>query len=301
MAEVREGELQTVDQPPTNQMKHQQTNELLGEGGHLEMIVRVAKQYGRDLKKVLKEVEEEIHNDEALLASCWYMKPVGWETVNGKRQRLYAEGPSIRFAEVAMSAYGNLQTCVWQDNHTGTQVIAHARVWDMEKNIYHEEEVRGSIITKDGKRYAPEGIVNAGLAAQSKALRNAVTRVIGKGKLISMRNRLEQAARARLGVGKQESIGDTIRKSVEAYAGYGIDEACLCFILGIDEISDMTADDIIRARRIYTAIKDGDQNPHEFIADFAKAIGAQRDVADSIDDPSDADSEPSTPATESAF
>jgi hypothetical protein len=155
----------------------------------------------------------------------------------------------------------------------------------MERNLYHEEEVRGSIITREGKRYGPEGIVNAALSAQSKALRNAVTRVIGKGRLVTMRNRLEEAAHQTTGVGNAAKLRERRKDVVTYFAGKGIDERCLCFILGVESIDEIERNHITQARRIKTAIEDGELNPRELIQDFAKAIGESRDVADSIDDP----------------
>jgi hypothetical protein len=101
-----------------------------------------------------------------------------------------------------------------------------------------------------------------------------------------MRNRLEAKANERLGVGKSVTLRQRVNEVLAYFLTKGIDEACLCFVLGVDSASDITTAEVTQARRLKTGIEDGELNPKELIDDFARAVGSERDANPTLDEPS---------------
>lgn len=257
----------------------------------VDIMVSTAKKYARNEEATLAKIRSEMLKDKQLAAECWYEKPVGRDKSGNT---IMADGPSIRFAEIAMSLWGNCQTAVYQLEPTGTQVIARCRVWDMQHNLYHEEEARRSIIKTDEKtRYGPEAIVNQGMAAQSIAYRNAVCRVIGKSRLVAIRNAVEAARIEQLKTDKpnpKESLASQVEKALMFFHEHGVESDALCWLLGVSDESELDWEHITRAGRMKIAILDKQTTGPELIQDYVKLIQDQMQQnqagrAGDIDDP----------------
>lgn len=88
------------------------------------------------------------------------------------------EGPSARFSETVLYAFGNLQVFGRVVEVGATQLIAEAAAWDMEKNTRIGRRVSRRITDKHGKRYGEDMIGVTSNAAISIAIRNAILSIV---------------------------------------------------------------------------------------------------------------------------
>ncbi|HET7136081.1 MAG TPA: hypothetical protein VFJ25_09190 [Casimicrobiaceae bacterium] len=102
----------------------------------------VAMQRPRDLMKVRERLLADASRP-AFAAVALYRKPVGKQKneETGKREQKYVEGPSIRFVEAAMRAYGNCvsDSMIVQDDARSRTV--RVTVTDLETNTTHAGDV----------------------------------------------------------------------------------------------------------------------------------------------------------------
>ncbi len=251
----------------------------------IDVQITTAKTYKRDIKSCIARIREQIFADEETTRACWYSKPVGKkkDEQTGTWEMKFADGPSIRFAEIAAAAWGNLHSACRQEPYTGTQVIGKAVVWDLESNNRHEEEVRKSIVTKAGKQYSPSDIANAGLGAQSIALRNCVMRVIGRGQLKSIADDVESVVKQKLGKLDSTKIRQKIDNALSYFAEKQIDEKALCWLLGVESREVIKVSDLMQAGRIKTSLDEGSSDAAELLTDYYAELKA--DAASELDDP----------------
>jgi hypothetical protein len=129
-----------------------------------------AHRWPRNVTKFRDDAISMVTLNKKIAESCMYSVP---------RDGKMITGPSVRLAEMIVSAWGNM--------HTGARVIevgereltAQAVAWDLEKNLRITIEAQRSIMGDRGrKRYSDSMIQTTGMAAISVALRNAIFRVI---------------------------------------------------------------------------------------------------------------------------
>jgi hypothetical protein len=88
------------------------------------------------------------------------------------------EGPSVRFAECILSAYGNVQVFGRVVEVGASTLVAEAAAWDMEKNTRIGKRVTRRITDRNGRRFSDDMIGVTSNAAISIAVRNAVLAIV---------------------------------------------------------------------------------------------------------------------------
>lgn len=88
------------------------------------------------------------------------------------------EGPSIRFAECVIYAFGNLETRGFVTDVGATTLKAIGMAWDLQRGTRVAREVSRRITYSDGSRYTQDMINVTGNAAVSIAIRNAVLTLV---------------------------------------------------------------------------------------------------------------------------
>lgn len=194
-----------------------------------------------------------------------YRKPIG-EGI---------EGPSIRFAEAAIQAMGNLAIDTPAVYDDAEKRILRVSVADMETNVIHSKDVtiqkrversklyEGQVVIKTrinskGKpvhlvEATDDEILNTENALVSKALRTTGLRLV-PGWLIDECMAAVRATRAR----EHAADPDTAkRKLLDAFRGVGVSADQVKEWLGhpADQLSPAELEEL---RGIYTALKDGD-------------------------------------------
>lgn len=192
-----------------------------------------------------------------------YHKPVG-EGV---------EGPSIRMAEAAARAMGNVLAEVAAIYDDAEKRIVRVSATDLEANVTYPMDVTIAKTIERSKRMegrkviavrknsrgrdvyiieaTDEEILDKERATASKALRTCLLRLI-PGDILE--EAMEQCYRTRA-----EAIGSNLQESrakmVASFKALGVSEQQISEYLG-HAISDVTVEEIGRLRALYTAIKD---------------------------------------------
>lgn len=217
--------------------------------GEVDSQIEIAKRYPRSMEKFKKRASEMACIDEETAASCLYRRPVGKE--NGRP--IFAEGMSVRLAEIVGASYGNLRVYATILSQTDRQVIARGMAIDLEANFASSSEVVEATVTSDGKPFSERMRAVVAKAALAKARRDATFQVVPK----ALAKPIEQAVRQLL-LGEAKSL-DTRRKAVAAWIStLGIDAKRVFAALGIAGIADLSLDHIETLTGLRTAIKDGE-------------------------------------------
>lgn len=242
--DIAEGELISVESS-VNQALMQITK------GEIDQQIATAHMYPRSIAKFQKRALEMVTLDEETAASCLYSRPVGKDPQTGKQK--FAEGMSVRMAEIVGACYGNLRVGSMMVEMTPRYVKARGFAHDLETNFASTSEVVESTVDKGGRPFSERMRVVVAKAALSKARRDGTFTVVPKALCKS----LEAAAR-------QTAIGDatTLAKRRNAVMQWvsklGIDPARVFAALSVTGEADLGLDELTTLTGIKTAIKDGD-------------------------------------------
>jgi hypothetical protein len=235
MSEITEIEQETVEVVTTDLIATTIASE------H-QVKVGTAKRYPRSIKSFRQQVFELSCIDEETAGSCFYVLPRAGKTI---------EGPSVRFAEIIASSWGNLQF--------GARVIAVDDQWitaqgvcyDYEKNNSCSFEVRRRITNKNGVKFNDDMIQTTGRAACAIAFREAVFKIIPRP---FWQAAFEQAKITSIGKGK--TMAKMREDCLATFKKAGVTDKQVLTFLNKPGIEDITTDDLISLRGIWTAAKD---------------------------------------------
>jgi hypothetical protein len=135
----------------------------------VEAQLDAAHRYPRSVKRFLNEATTLATFSREIASSCMYALPRGGKVI---------EGPSVRLAEICISAYGNLHVGSRVVGAEDKEVVSQGVCWDLEKNNRVTIEKRRKITDKKGTRFNDDMINVTGNAAASIALRDAAFRII---------------------------------------------------------------------------------------------------------------------------
>ncbi len=217
--------------------------------GEIESQIDIAKRWPRTMEKFKKRAIEMACIDDETAASCIYRRPVGKE--NGVMK--YAEGMSIRLAEIVGASYGNLRVYATVISQNERQVVARGMAIDLEANFASSSEVIEATVTSSGEPYSERMRTVVAKAALAKARRDATFQVVPR----ALAKPVEAEVR-RVLVGDAKSL-ETRRKAILAWIGsLGIEPKRVYGALGINGIDDVGLEHIETLTGIRTAIKDGE-------------------------------------------
>jgi hypothetical protein len=215
----------------------------------------VAVQRPRDNKAVLDEALAVLELSPILVERAIYSKPVGRDEDDKMK---HAEGLSIRSAEELRRIYGN--------NSVGGSVIADrtddvligAVFVDMEKNTRFavEKAVSKFYKTRKGQvvQHQPDRLMDVVVPAHmSKLLREVILRSLPAW----LKAEFEAKARDLATKGKLPTLR---KRMIESFAAMPVpvDEAAILRHLGKEKAGEITREDVVTMRGIYTAILEGE-------------------------------------------
>ena len=218
--------------------------------GEIDTQISTAKKYPRSLQQFKQRATTMATLDEETAASCIYRRPVGKEQ-NG--QMKYAEGKSIRLAEIVGAAYGNLRVGSMIIEQTDRQVKARGMAHDLETNFASASEVIESTVDKYGKPYSERMRVIVAKAALSKARRDATFQVVPSALCKS----IEDAAR-KTAIGTTATLEKRRAAAMGWIAKCGVAQERVFAALDIKGVSDIGIETLETLTGLKTAIKDGD-------------------------------------------
>lgn len=215
----------------------------------VDMQITTAKRYPREIRKAKAEAHALATLDEETAQSMFYALPRGGKNI---------VGPSARLAEVVVYSWGNIRAQAIITDVGDKFVTAMGTVFDLEKNVATQVEVRRRITDSKGRRFNDDMIQVTGNAAASIAFRNAVFKVIPFALVKPIYEAAMQTA-----VGKAESMVERRRKASEWCSKIGVSEEQMLAAIGRNSMEEITNDDLIVLAGIRTAIKDGDTTIEE--------------------------------------
>lgn len=192
--------------------------------------VATAKKFPRSITKFRNDLKALAMADQAVAMEMMYSIP---------RAGKQLVGPSIRFAEAAISCWGNARAgveVVDVDTREGN-VTAEGRFYDCEANVGFAIRVRRRNVTskKDADSYQVTGS-----AAASIALRNAILRGVPKALWNDIFELAKQTA-----AGEAASMEKIRTELIKLFLAVGVTEARLCEALDILGPADMGPEEIL--------------------------------------------------------
>lgn len=225
--------------------------------GDLWGQISVAKSFPRSIEVFRRKVEADICCSAQQAAECTYLI---------KRGNKDLEGPSVRFAEALLRAWGNVRVNTEIADDTGTHIVARARFWDLESNMAFSEDVFRRITNTDGKRYGDDMIGTTKNAAQAIAFRNVVLAGIPKSEWVPLHEKSIQLAKN----GPKQDPAEFEKRKAKLFAWFrkaGVTDKELQSVLGSTP-EECSTEDFLRLEKIGKSI-------HEGFSTFEEAFGRE--------------------------
>ena len=217
----------------------------------IDQQIATAHKYPRSLTKFLRTATDMVTLSESTAQDCIYALP---------RDGKVIEGPSVRFAEIIFSAWGNCRAGARVVNDDGTYVYAQGAFHDLERNAAYAFEVPRRVVDKQGRRYNADMVGMTISAASSIALRNAILKGIPK----AIWSDLYLAARKTV-MGDFETLPNRRGKAFEAFQAYGLNQQQVCKILGVRGAEDIGLDNLVTLGGILNALKENETTPEQLM------------------------------------
>lgn len=235
----------------------------------IDTQIATAHQFPRSLAQFQKRALEMATLDEETAESCIYSRPVGKKKneTTGAWEEQYAEGASIRLAEIVAACYGNIRVQAYIVEQTERFVKCAGEAHDLEANYAGRSETIEATVKRDGTPYS-EGQRNVvAKACLSKAYRDAVFKVVPKALCKKI---IDAARKTAIGDGATlEKRRDRARAWVTSLK---IPEVRVFAALGVKGWSDIGLDKLETLTGLKTAIGDKDITVDEaFPAEIAAA------------------------------
>lgn len=251
----------------------------------IDIQISTAKQYPRDLKRVLGNIRALATMDEETAEDCFYALKRGY----GNDASLI-EGLSVRLAEIFASSWGNLRVQTRIIGNDGKTITAQGVCHDLETNVAVCTEVKRRITNKQGQTFSEDMQVVTGNAASSIAFRNAIFKVIPKAYTKKVIEEIKQVA-----LGQANNHELKRQSTVKWFESLGVTIDEILHYIEADCIENIDAEKLLTLRATATAIKEGTttiqetfkakKNDSSAYADQLKnkATGAGTDPAPSLD------------------
>lgn len=222
-------------------------------GAELDVQIVTARQFPRSLKAFSDELGEMVTLDRETADECFYTLK-RWAKGGVK----LIIGPSIRFAELCSSAWGNMRVAsrivVVEARRTKSEgekwgtVTVESMAMDLQKNVAWKTEVRRTI------QVAPDkgGVDITVQAAQSIAARNAVLKVVPQGLWTKHYKRAMSVA-----IGDGLDMETRRANAVSAMEDLKIPLPRALFMLGKSGVEELTPEALLVLRAACRQIKDG--------------------------------------------
>lgn len=220
-------------------------------GGHvtrlkteIDVQIATAKAFPRSIKKFRAESLEMATMSEEIAELCTYALP---------RDGKLIDGPSVRLAEIMLSAYGNTRSGARVIDNDGRTITAQGVCHDLEKNNVVTMEVKRRITNKYGRTYSEDMQVVTGNAAAAIAFRNAVFKVIPAALIQDIWREVKVYA-----LGGLESLAKRRDTAIAWFKTKGIQPEQIFKLLGVTAAADIDLEGLGYLTGLKSAIKNGE-------------------------------------------
>ena len=209
----------------------------------IDVQVSTAKRYPRNIDDSLKRIEAIATVNRETAEECFYALPRDGKTV---------EGPSVRFAEIVATSWGNLRVATQIIGNDGRMITARGICHDLETNVAFSSEVKRRITDRNGRTFSEDMQVVTGNAAAAIAARNAIFKCVPKA-VISL-----VAASI-----KKKAIGDSTEdlsvrreKCLAFFAKQGVTEDMVLFFLEVSNKEEIGPEELFKLTAVKNAVKE---------------------------------------------
>lgn len=213
----------------------------------IDIQIATAKQYPRDLKRVLGNIRALATMDEETAEDCFYALKRGY----GNDASLI-EGLSVRLAEIFASSWGNLRVQTRIIGNDGKTITAQGICHDLETNVAVCTEVKRRITNKQGQTFSEDMQVVTGNAASSIAFRNAIFKVIPKAYTKKVIEEIKQVA-----LGEANNHELKRQSTIKWFQSLDVTLDEILQYIEADCIESIDAEKLLTLRATATAIKEG--------------------------------------------
>lgn len=213
----------------------------------VDIQIATAKQYPRDLSKVLNQIKTYATMDVETAEDCFYTLRRG----SGSNMT-FIEGVSVRLAEIIAGAWGNLRVQSRIIGNDGRTITCQGICHDLETNLAVSVEVKRRITDSKGRTYSEDMQVVTGNAASAIAFRNAVLKVVPKAVTKRVINDIKQVA-----LGNSIDLETRRQRVVKYFEGIGVPQSQLLDYCGIKTIDQLDMETVFELRGLANAIKEG--------------------------------------------
>ncbi len=219
----------------------------------LDVQVSTAKTYPRSIQKFQSDLESwcTLNRDAAI--ECFFSVP---------RDGKQIVGPSVRFAELVQSAYGNLVVDCQIIEEGKRFVIVSATCRDLERNVASRAQVRRNITTRSGKTYGAAMIETTIMAASAIARRNAIFQTVPKALWSPMYEKARNVAH-----GDSKTFAARRGAIVKGLREAGCDMQNVKAFLGGKDNKDVSADELILLELKLRALEANEVTPQAAFPD----------------------------------
>ncbi len=233
-------------------------------GDDVDILVRTAKAYPRDLKRVLENVEFVSTKSQNTASNCLYS--VKRKGANGDK---IIEGMSVRFAEIVLNSWTNTRLIPYDKGFDGKFVTVGYIAWDVENNNAIGVEIKRRATYSDGRPYNDDMLLLTTNAAFSIAYRNAVQKLIPYALFDDIIEKVRAVA-----LGQGETPQQQWVKIRRYFQSVGVSERQLLDYVDIESTDGLTQDMIIALKGLANAIHEGSASvENTFVAERQLAEG----------------------------
>jgi len=237
----------------------------------VDQQVATARAMPRSIQRAVNQITTLATLDEDTAAECIYALPRGGKTI---------QGPSIRFAEIMASQWGNCRVAarIVHVDRIEKYVEAEGVFQDLETNVIQVARVRRPIQEKRGKGIDNDMIQLAGAAACSIARRNAILAGIPKGVARRGYTAVEEVIR-----GDIKTLSSRRALAIKAFGVMGVTPDRVFAALGVQGEGDINLDHLLTLNGARAAIKNGEVTVEEAFPVAAKPGERPASLADALD------------------
>lgn len=229
----------------------------------VDIQIVTAKQYPRDVQRVLNQIKTYATMDTETAEDCFYALRRG----RGNDQSVI-EGVSVRLAEIIAGAWGNLRVQSRIIGNDGRTVTCQGICHDLETNLAVSVEVKRRITDKYGKTFSDDMQVVTGNAGCAIAFRNAVLKVVPKAVTKKVINEIKEVA-----LGKSIDLETRRQRMVQYFGTIGVKQEELFHFCGVTSMEQIDNALVFELRGLANAIKEGTTSVEEtFKAHRASSI-----------------------------
>ena len=221
--------------------------------GEIDIQISTARANPRSLAQFMKRAEAMVCIDQETAESCFYRL----ERYDKKSKEMkIIEGESIRMAEIVAANYGNLRSAVHVIGHTPMRVTVRAVCHDLETNNLIAVEKQAKTTYSNGDPYSEDLAIVTTNALVSKALRDAIFRVVPRALLKPLKEKAKLVA-----FGNGQAFIDRKRRALKwATETRKVPVERVYAALGIKGEEDMTVEHLERLTGLKNAIMEGEQS-----------------------------------------